>query len=59
MKYRINWRSKITNNEGCGQYRFSKEEAEKLVNELNSEYPELNHWYELDMESIPESKQFN
>ena len=54
--YRINWKSKITNSEGHGKYVFSLEMANLWVLQLNKEFPEISHWKELDMKSIPELK---
>jgi len=47
LKYRINWRSQITGNEGHGEPLFdSCEAAEAVVKTLEDRIPFLNHWIE-------------
>jgi len=41
--YVIRWRNKENGRIGKGSRLFEKEEAEKLVAELNAEYPEIEH----------------
>jgi hypothetical protein len=41
--YVIQWKSKINGRAGRGTKRFTLEEAETLVNELNQEYPDIHH----------------
>ena len=45
--YVIQWKSKVNGRAGRGTKRFEKDEADRLVEELNREYPEIEH------ESIP------
>jgi hypothetical protein len=41
--YVIQWKSKINGRAGRGTKHFSLEEAERLANELNVEYPNIHH----------------
>lgn len=41
--YVIQWKSKSNGRAGRGTKRFDKEEAERLVAELNREYPQIDH----------------
>jgi hypothetical protein len=41
--YVIQWKSKSNGRAGRGTKRFDKEEAERLVEELNREYPQIEH----------------
>ena len=41
--YIIQWKSKSNGRAGRGTKRFDKEEAERLVEELNREYPQIDH----------------
>ncbi len=41
--YVIQWKSKVNGRAGRGTKLFEKEEAERLANELNAEYPEIEH----------------
>jgi hypothetical protein len=41
--YAIAWRSRIGPAAGQGQRRFEREEAERLAEELNREYPGFIH----------------
>ena len=41
--YVIQWKSKVNGRAGRGTKRFEREEAERLVQELNLEYPEIEH----------------
>jgi len=41
--YVIQWKSKVNGRAGRGTKRFEKEEADRLVDELNHEYPEIEH----------------
>ena len=41
--YVIQWKSKVNGRAGRGTKRFEKEEANRLVEELNREYPEIEH----------------
>ena len=41
--YVIQWKSKVNGRAGRGTKRFDKEEADRLVDELNLEYPEIEH----------------
>jgi len=41
--YVIQWKSKVNGRAGRGTKRFEKEEADRLVEELNREYPEIEH----------------
>ena len=39
----IQWTSSVNGRIGTGTLRFEKEEAERLVIELNEKYPEIHH----------------
>lgn len=41
--YVIRWRSKVNGRIGKGTRLFDKEEAESLVTELNTEFPDIEH----------------
>ena len=41
--YLIQWKSKSNGRAGRGTKRFDKEEADRLVEELNREYPQIDH----------------
>jgi hypothetical protein len=41
--YVIQWKSKVNGRAGRGTKHFSLEDAERLVNELNQEYPNIHH----------------
>jgi len=41
--YVIQWKSKVNGRAGRGTKHFEKEEADRLVVELNHEYPEIEH----------------
>lgn len=41
--YVIQWKSKVNGRAGRGTKRFEKEEVERLVEELNREYPQIEH----------------
>jgi hypothetical protein len=41
--YVIQWKSKVNGRAGRGTKHFEKEEADRLVAELNQEYPEIEH----------------
>jgi len=43
MKYVIQWKSKVNGRAGRGTKLFDREEAERLVAELNREYPQIEH----------------
>ena len=43
ISYVIQWKSKVNGRAGRGTKRFEKEEADRLVEELNREYPEIEH----------------
>ena len=47
--YVIQWKSKINGRAGRGTKRFEKEEVDRLVEELNREYPQIEH------EAVPAS----
>jgi hypothetical protein len=42
-KYVIKWRSKVNGRAGKGTKEFEREDAERLVAELNDEYPDIEH----------------
>jgi len=42
-KYIIQWKSKVNGRAGRGTKLFEQEEAQQLVEELNLEYPEIEH----------------
>ena len=41
--YIIQWKSQVNGRTGRGTKRFEKEEADQLVEELNGEYPQIEH----------------
>ena len=41
--YVIQWKSKVNGRAGRGTKRFEKDEADQLVEELNREYPQIEH----------------
>ena len=43
MKYVIRWKSKVNGRAGRGTKEFSLEEGEQLVEELNRDYPGIEH----------------
>jgi hypothetical protein len=43
MKYVIQWKSKVNGRAGRGTKLFEKDEAQRLVTELNREYPQIDH----------------
>lgn len=43
MKYVIRWKSKVNGRAGKGSKEFNREEANRLVAELNVEYPDIEH----------------
>jgi hypothetical protein len=48
--YVIHWKSKINGRAGKGTKLFERSEAEQLVQELNREYPDIEH-HLLDVEA--------
>ncbi len=43
MKYVIRWKSKVNGRAGRGTKEFSHDEAQQLADELNREYPDIEH----------------
>jgi hypothetical protein len=43
ISYVIQWKSKSNGRAGRGTKRFDREEAERLAEELNREYPQIDH----------------
>lgn len=41
--YVIHWKSRTNGRIGAGTTRFDRDEADKLVQELNRDYPEIEH----------------
>jgi hypothetical protein len=41
--YVIQWKSKVNGRAGRGSKLFERDEAKRLVEELNSEYPDIDH----------------
>ena len=41
--YVIQWKSKVNGRAGRGTKHFSRDEAARLVEELNHEYPQIHH----------------
>lgn len=39
----IQWKSKVNGRAGRGTKQFEKEEADRLAEELNQEYPDIEH----------------
>ncbi len=54
--YVIQWKSKVNGRAGRGTKRFEKEEADRLVEELNHEYPQIEHQAVSIPEPEPESE---
>ena len=42
-KYVIQWKSKVNGRAGRGTKRFDRDEGEELVQELNRDYPDIEH----------------
>ena len=42
-KYIIQWKSKVNGRVGKGTKHFDREEAVQLANELNQQYPDIEH----------------
>jgi hypothetical protein len=42
-QYVIQWKSRVNGRAGKGNKLFSREEAEQLAEELNEEYPDIEH----------------
>lgn len=42
-RYVISWKSKVNGRIGTGSKLFTREEAGQLAEELNREYPEIEH----------------
>jgi hypothetical protein len=51
--YVIQWKSKVNGRAGRGTKRFEKDEVDQLVEELNREYPQIEHQAILATESEP------
>ncbi|HWX22862.1 MAG TPA: hypothetical protein VN578_23415 [Candidatus Binatia bacterium] len=43
MMYVIQWKSKANGSAGKGTRRFTEKEARRLADELNREYPQIEH----------------
>ena len=41
--YVIHWRSRTNGRIGTGTTRFNRDEADRLVEELNQDFPEIEH----------------
>ncbi len=41
--YVIQWKSKVNGRAGRGTKSFDRAEAERLIEELNREYPQIHH----------------
>lgn len=52
--YVIQWKSKVNGRSGRGTKLFGKEEAEQLVQELNREYPQIEHGLAEVQSAVPE-----
>lgn len=52
-EYVIQWKSKDDARIGRGPKRFGKEEAERLAEELNQEYPQMEHTAVLASSDMP------
>ena len=42
-KFVIRWKSKVNGRAGRGTKEFRKDEGERLIAELNEEYPDIEH----------------
>jgi hypothetical protein len=47
VKYRIAWKSRITDATGHGEY-VDKKTAEGWLEKVNKDHPELEHWLEAE-----------
>ena len=52
--YVIEWKSKVNGRSGRGTTLFDREEAERLAQELNHDYPEIDH-QPLNVQDAPKS----
>ncbi len=43
-KYRLAWRSRVTNYRGSGTAPMSLAEAQEWCREMNSSWPDIEHW---------------
>ena len=55
-KYVIQWRSKLNGRAGRGTRQFAEEEAQRLVAELNRDYPDIEHEM-MDASAVPQNPQ--
>lgn len=55
MKYLIYWVNKTNGRNGRGKKRFTLEEANALCQELNSDYPDMDH----TPTPVPDKKEAN
>jgi len=54
--YVIRWKSRINGRSGTGTTKFDQEAAEKLAEELNRDYPEIDHQaLSMETEAQPEA----
>ena len=53
VNYVIQWKSKVNGRAGRGTKQFEKQEAEKLAEELNQEYPDILHEV---VQALPQSE---
>ncbi len=56
-KYVIRWKSKMNGRTGQGTKFFEREEADRLAEELNREYPQIHHEIaEVEVEELPQEQ---
>jgi hypothetical protein len=51
----VRWKSKVNGRAGKGTKRFDRKQGELLVQELNREYPDIEH----ELIEAPESEEFS
>ena len=56
--YVIHWKSRTNGRIGTGKTRFDRDEARRLAEELNREYPEIEH-LPVNLEDNGEGDQIN
>jgi hypothetical protein len=50
-RYRIAWQSKLTGAKGAGNPCMGLEDGRRVVEDLNSRFPDLIHWLERPISS--------
>ena len=52
IQYRIAWKSLINDFTGRGDFCLTKQEADAWIIDLNSKFPDLQHWIEDNSEGV-------